>query len=79
MTSFVRLMSNLVLAKTSLLLTVRHILQKAVGNLERSRRYFFFFFCRLVYFCIISANRGGNSDFLGMPTVSLFNNNVSLI
>lgn len=78
MTSFVRLMSNLVLAKTSLLLTVRHILQKAVGNLERSRRYFFFF-CRPVYFCIISANRGGNSDFLGMPTVSLFNNNVSLI
>lgn len=75
MTSLVRLMSNLVLAKTSLLLAVRDILQEAVGNLERSRRYFF---CRPVYFFIIFESRGRNRDFMGMPTVFLFNN-LSLI
>lgn len=64
MTSSVRLMSNLVLAKTSLLSAVRLSHRGAVGNLERSGRYFF---CRLVYFFIISASTGGNNDFLGTP------------
>lgn len=68
MTPFVRLMSNLMLAKTSLLSAVRRILEEAVGNLERSRD-FCFLFCRPAYFVITFVSRGENHYFLGTSTI----------